>query len=89
VVLRGNAVNYGVKNQDASGLAFGDRKQTQPPRVADDVAKLVEKGVDVFVVSDDAAERGIERGDLVAGLKQVSRDELPKLFAKYDLVWTW
>src|SRR5262245_53390248 len=89
VLLRGNAVNYGVKTQDASGLAFGDKKQTQPPRLADDVAKLVEKGLDVYVVSDDIADRGLERTDLIAGLKPVSRDELPKLFAKYDLVWHW
>ena len=89
VVLRGNAVNYGVKGQDASGLSFGARKQTQPPRLAEDVAKLVDKGVDVFVVSDDAAERGIERSDLISGLKQVSRDELPRLFASHDQVWHW
>ena len=89
VVLRGNAVNYGVKGQDASGLSFGARKQTQPPRLAEDVAKLVDKGVDVFVVSDDAAERGIERSDLISGLKHVSRDELPRLFASHDQVWHW
>ena len=89
VLLRGNAVNYAVKGQDASGLAFGDKKQTQPPRIAEDVAKLVDKGVDVYIVSDDAAERGLERGDLIGGMKQVSRDELPKLFASYDQIWHW
>jgi len=40
VLLRGNAVNYAVREQDASGLAFGDRRQTQPPRLDEDVAKL-------------------------------------------------
>src|SRR5262249_7602770 len=29
VLLRGNAVNYLVQRQDASGLAFGDWRQTQ------------------------------------------------------------
>src|SRR5262245_43661498 len=60
VLLRGNAVNYAAKGQDASGLAFGEKKQTQPPRLAEDVAKLIEKGVAVYVVSDDVAERGLE-----------------------------
>ncbi len=89
VLLRGNAVNYGVKGQDASGLSFGDKRQTQPPRLADDVLKLIEKGIDVHIVSDDVAERGLERNDLVAGLKPVSRDALPQLFEAYDMVWHW
>src|SRR4026208_1242457 len=63
VLLRGSAVNYAVRGQDASGLAFGAKRQTQPPRIAEDVAKLIEKGIEVFVVSDDLAERGLERGD--------------------------
>ncbi len=67
VVLRGNAVNYVARGQDASGLAFGDRRQTNPPRLDEDVAKLAAKGVDVFVVEDDLAERGLERSDVIGG----------------------
>jgi sulfur relay (sulfurtransferase) DsrF/TusC family protein len=89
VLLRGNAVNYLVKGQDASGLQFGERKQTQPPRIGDDVAKLMEKGVDVWFVEDDAAERGLERTELLAGAKPVSRAGLAKLFDSYDQIWHW
>jgi len=89
VLLRGNAVNYLVRGQDATGLAFGAKKQTQPPRLEEDVTKLIDKGVRVFVVADDLAERGLERNDLIPGPKPVSRDELPKLFESYDLVWSW
>lgn len=89
VVLRGNAVNYAVKNQDASGLSFGERKQTQPPRLPQDVSKLMEKGVNVFVVEDDAKERGLGREDLISGIKLTARAELPKLFGAYDRVWHW
>src|SRR5262249_16412756 len=89
VLLRANAVNYAVKGQNASGLSFGDRAQTQPPRIDEDVAKLVGKGVDVYVVEDDVAERGLERTDLIQGLKTVSRSSLPKLFESYDQIWRW
>jgi intracellular sulfur oxidation DsrE/DsrF family protein len=89
VLLRGNAVGYAVKAQDASGLAFGEKKQTQPPQIAEDVAKLVGKGVGVYVVEDDAAERGIERTDLVEGLQFVKRAGIPAMLAGYDLVWHW
>jgi sulfur relay (sulfurtransferase) DsrF/TusC family protein len=89
VLLRGNAVSYAVKGQDASGLSFGGKAQTQPPHLDEDVAKLIGKGVDVYVVEDDVAERGLERNELIAGLKTVSRAGLPKLFAAYDQIWHW
>src|SRR5713101_4120552 len=89
VLLRGNAVNYAVKSQNASGLAFGERKQTQPPQIARDVASLIEKGVKVRLVEKDATQRGIERQDLITGVQFVSTAGLPRLFAFYDQVWHW
>ena len=89
VLLRGNATNYPVKAQDASGLEFGGRKQTQPPRIADDVAKLIERGANVYVVTEDLDRRGIQMPDLVRGLKPVGSAELPKLLGGYDQIWHW
>jgi intracellular sulfur oxidation DsrE/DsrF family protein len=89
VVLRGNAVNYAVKGQDASGLAFGEKQQTQPPQLSSDLASLVGKGVTVHLVEDDLNERGIARKDLIEGVKLVTRGGLPRLFAAYDQVWHW
>jgi hypothetical protein len=89
VLLRGNAVNYATTGQDSSGLSFGGRPQTQPPKIEEDVARLIAKGVEVFLVEEDAAERGIERTELVAGVKTVARGGLPKLFEQYDRIWHW
>ena len=89
VLLRGNAVNYAVKGQDASGLAFGARRQTQPPRIDQDLAKLLTKGVKVFFVEDDLAERGVQRSELIEGVEPVPRGRLPQLLASYDQVWHW
>ena len=89
LLLRGNAVNYAVKVQDASGLAIGAWKQTQPPRLADDVSSLIGKGVEVYIVEDDVAERGLSGGELIDGVKPVARKDLPGLFGGYDQVWHW
>lgn len=89
VLLRGSAVNYAVKGQDASGLSFGERRQTQPPRIEQDLAGLVGKGVKVMLVEDDLAERGLGKDDLIAGIESVPRAAMPKLLAAYDLVWHW
>jgi sulfur relay (sulfurtransferase) DsrF/TusC family protein len=89
VLLRGNAVNYAVQGQDASGLAFGERRQTQPPRLDEDLAKLAAKGVRVFVVDDDLRERGVGRDELVPAVQPIARAELPGLLGRYDHVWQW
>ncbi len=89
VLLRGNAVNYGVKAQDSSGLRFGTKEQTQPPRIAEDVTRLIDKGAKVYIIADDVAEHGLERTDLVEGLSPISRSGIAKLCADYDQVWHW
>jgi len=89
VLLGGNAVNYAVRGQDAAGLSFGGRRQTQPPRIAEDLSRLIARGVEVSVVADDAADRGLEPSALIDGVRTVSRGELPRLLAGYDRVWRW
>jgi hypothetical protein len=89
VLLRGNAVNYAVKGQDASGLAFGDRRQTQPPRIDEDLARLVAIGAEVYLVADDAEARGIGPGDLVSGVRPIGRASVAGLFGRFDQVWHW
>ncbi len=89
VLLRGNAVNYAVRGQDASGLVFGDRRQTRPPRVDEDLGRLISAGVRVFLVEEDLAERGVLRSDLIAGVEPIARAGLPGLLGPYDQVWHW
>ena len=89
VVLRGNAVNYAVQGQDAAGIAVGEWRQTQPPRIDEQVAKLTGQGVRVFIVEEDLAERGVARTELIDGIEPVTRAGLGALLAGYDHVWTW
>ncbi len=90
VLLRANAVNYIVRGQDASGLSFGEWKQTQPPRLDKDIESLVAKGVKVCYVSEDARDRGLNAElPLVSGVSALGSDELPRLFAQHDHVWYW
>ena len=89
LLLRGSAVNYAVKGQDASGLQFGDRRQTQPPRIENDLARLMEKDVPVFVVQEDAEERGLAASDLIPGARLTPRAAVAKLLGEFDAIWHW
>ena len=89
VLLRGNAVNYLVKAQDAAGLQFGERRQTQPPRLADDVRRLLDKGVTVYYVEEDTRRRGLETSELIEGARPVAAHALAELITGYPQVWNW
>ena len=89
VLLTGNAVNYAVMGQDASGLAFGDWRQTQPPRIDDDLARMIAKGIAVFAVADDLADRGLMDAALVKGVVRINRGDIPRLMNTCDRVWRW
>ena len=89
VLLRGNAVNYAVQGQDSAGLQYGTWQQTQPPRLAENIASMTSKGMTVFIVSEDLQERGLRGVPLVEGLTPVARSELAHLFGRYDQVWHW
>lgn len=89
LLLRGNAVNYLVQRQDASGLAFGDWRQTQPPAIASDLAALAAKGIDICYVAEDLAERGIQRNELINGAQPVARDAVGQLIGRFGRVWYW
>lgn len=89
VLLRGTAVNYAVRGQDASGLSFGERSQTQPPRIEEDILALIGKAAEVYYLQDDAARRGLRRDDLLNGVRPVGAADLPALFGNYRQVWHW
>jgi len=89
VVLRGDAVNCAVRGQDAGGLAFGDWRQGQPPRVEQQLAGLAAKGVTVYALADDLAARGIAKADLLPGIETLQLPALAALLPRYDRVWHW
>ncbi len=89
VLLRGNATNYAVRGQDASGLRFGQAGLSVPPELDHDVERMVEQGILVYAVHEDLERRGIPLSDLVPGVTRVSQRDLARLFDEHDSVWHW
>jgi hypothetical protein len=89
LLLQGNAVSYGVRNQRVEPLQFGSRRQQHAPDLAGDLTGLLGKRVACFYLEEDADERGIEASDLLEGLVPVSRVKLALLFGNYDQVHRW
>lgn len=89
VLLWGNAVSYAVRAQDAGGLRFGERRQTQPPRLVDDLDALQRHGAAVFYTVADARERGIAPAELADGVVGVETAAVAELMTRYDRVLWW
>jgi hypothetical protein len=88
VVLRGNAVNYAVR-QDCPPLPIGRTKIQHPARPNEDLARLQAKGAKVYVVAEDLVERGIEAQRCVPEAELLSRADLVDLLEAHDQIWHW
>jgi len=88
ILLRGNAVNY-IVNQECPALKIGNATIGHPARPTEDLNKLREKGVDVFVVREDVEERGIDSRSCIGNIQMIGRGEIATLFEQHDQVWHW
>jgi predicted peroxiredoxin len=88
-LLRGNATNYAVRGQDASGLTFGAEGISVPPTIDHDIEDMVNNGIVVYAVREDLEERGIVAEQLVAGVTPITRSDIARLFDEADMVWHW
>lgn len=88
LLLRANAVNYLV-SQECPRLAIGRVSINHPARPNENLTRLREKGVRVFAILEDAEERGIERGQCLAGVELIRSRDLAALLEDYDQIWHW
>ena len=88
VLLRGNAVNYLVKQRCAE-LAIGDAVVKHPAQPTNDIRKLDEQGVNVYAVLDDVETRGIDAKECLECVKMIRANEVGRLFEEHQQVWHW
>jgi hypothetical protein len=89
VLLRSSAVNYAVRGQDASGLHFGAAAAEHPPALDADLAALMDHGVPVLYVEDDARLLGVAGDRMIDGVESVPMRDVPGLCNAFDQVWHW
>ena len=89
VLLRGNAVNYAIKGQDASGLDIGGVPLKVPPTLDKDIEDLLGKGVAVYAVEEDLQARAISAVDVLKGVQVVPQAKVAELWDQHDDIWHW
>ncbi len=89
VLLRGPATAYAVSGQSVEPLRIGGVETGHPPAMDQDLKRLIENGVPVFAVKEDAEERGISAGDTVPEIQWVERSGVARLFREAERVFAW
>src|SRR5712691_769759 len=79
VLIRGNAVNYVVK-QECPPVTIGNVSIKHPANPNEDITRLKEKGVEVYVVQEDLDDRGISSGRCISGPKAIRRADVAEIF---------
>jgi sulfur transfer complex TusBCD TusB component (DsrH family) len=88
ILLRGNAVNY-IVHQECPALQIGTATINHPARPTEDINRLREKGVDVFVVREDVEERGIDSSSCIGDVQMIGRSDIAGVFEQHDQIWHW
>lgn len=89
ILLRGNAVNYLVKTQDAGGLKIADIALDPPPKIVEDLDLLRSKGIALYAVEEDLNARGVPKDRLIGGIEIIKKSGIPNLFAAHDRIYYW
>lgn len=88
VLLRGNAVNYMVKQQ-CPELSIGSEIIKHPAKPTDDIRNLQDQGVKLYAVVDDVEARGIDKRECLTYVEMIQANEVGRLFEEHQLVWHW
>ena len=88
LLLRANAVNYIVK-QECPPLRIAGVTINHPARPNEDITALQAKDVKVYVVQEDAVERGVDSENCISGVQMIRLRDVASLMQDHDQVWHW
>ncbi len=89
ILLTEDAVNYGVRGQEGTGIKIAGTPVQPGFLIEMDVQSVQEAKIPVYAFREDLAERGIGEAELIKGVQLMSRKEYGKFVDQFDTVWNW
>jgi sulfur relay (sulfurtransferase) DsrF/TusC family protein len=89
ILLSEDAVNYGVRGQQGTGIKIAGAPVQPGFLIETDVQSVQDSKIPVYAIREDLEERGIREDELVKGITIMNRRELAKLVDQFDTVWNW
>lgn len=89
LLLSEEAVNYGVRGQDGTGVEIAGGIVQPGFLIETDLQSVQDSKIPVYAVKEDLEERGLSEHDLIKGVKILRKDEFGKFVDQFDTVWNW
>ncbi len=89
MLLTEDAVNYAVRGQDGTGIKIAGGTVQPGFLIETDIQSVQASNIPVYALREDLEARGIAEGELVSGVKLMSRRELGRFVDRFDTVWNW
>jgi hypothetical protein len=89
ILLTGNAVNYAVEGSSETPFTVAGGRIEHPFVPAHDLERMSRTGVEIFLLREDAEERGLDVDSLLGVVTVIPRSRLAGLFGQYDSIWHW
>lgn len=89
VLLTGHGGYYAVQSRRQPAITLGDWQQTEPADITQDIARLTNQQVPVYVLKEDLEERGLNGLPVQPGIEVIARNALPDLYESVDQIWNW
>lgn len=86
ILLRSNAVNYTFHSK-VELPSLSELGIQHPPKFAADLEKMASKGIAIYAMQRDLAERGIGREQVLELVRPVNASELAKLISENDFIF--
>lgn len=89
ILLGKDAVNYGVRGQEGTGIRIAGAPVQPGFLIETDVQSVQQADIPVYAVREDLKERGIAASELIPGIQLLSRREYGKFIDQFDVIWNW
>jgi sulfur relay (sulfurtransferase) DsrF/TusC family protein len=89
ILLAEDAVNYGVRGQEGTGIKIAGTPVQPGFLIETDVQSVQQANIPVYAFQEDLEERGLGPTELIPGIKLVSRNEYGKFVDQFDTIWNW
>jgi sulfur transfer complex TusBCD TusB component (DsrH family) len=89
VLLSEDAVNYAVRGQDGTGIKIAGGTVQPGFLIETDLKSVQDAKIPVYAFREDLEERGVSAGELIPGVKLMSRNEFGRFVDQFDTVWNW
>lgn len=89
ILLTEDAVNYGVRGQEGTGIKIAGTPVQPGFLIETDVQSVQQADIPVYVLREDMEARGIAQSELLPGVEPMSRREYGRFVDQFDTVWNW